>query len=150
MCKPVSILFALVALSLVSCEGPAGPVGPVGPQGEPGPPREGTIIEWKLSNSSYDREGNILIEDERITPTSFQALYLKANFGTNRVAYIPIEYLIVFAVSLAPEEDEWETPVLALTEGALLILDPNQDLLATAREFLLEGLDVDLAILVSQ
>ncbi len=166
-------LSALLALGLVACEGPAGPMGsagphgetgqqgeigpqgpqgeagPQGPQGEKGPPREGIIIEWQLSNSSYDVDGNILIEDERITPTTFQALYLMADFGRDRVAYMPVDYLLVFAVSLALEEDEWETPVLAITEGALLIVDPNKDLLATALELLLEGVDVDLAILVS-
>ena len=99
---------------------------------------------------SYDVDGNILIEDERITPTTFQALYLKADFGPDRVVYMPVDYLLMFAVSLALEEDEWETPVLAITEGTLLILDPNKDLLATAMELLLEGVDVDLAILVSQ
>ena len=95
-------------------------------------------------------DGNIAIEDERITPTTFQALYLMADFGPGRVAYVPVDYLLVYAVSVAPEEDEWETPILAVTEGALLILDPNKDLLATALELLLEGVDVDLAILVSQ
>ncbi len=153
-----SVLFALLAFGLVACEGPVGPMGPAGPQGEigpqgpqgeTGPPREGVIIEWSLSNSSYDEDGSILIEDDRITPTTFQALYL-TDFGPDQVAYMPLDYLIVFVVSLAPEEDEWETPILAIAEGMLVIVDPNKDLLATALESFLEGVDVDLAILVSQ
>ena len=165
MRSSIPFVSALFALSLLACEGPTGPIGPVGPQGDPGPQgetgpqgpqgemgpsREGIIIEWKLSNSSYDVDGNIAIEDERITPTTFQALFLKVEFSPDRVAYMPVDYLLVFAVSLALEEDEWETPILAITEGTLLILDPNKDLLATALELLLEGVDVNLAILVSR
>ena len=95
-------------------------------------------------------DGNIAIEDESISPTTFQALFLKVDFGPDRVAYMPVDYLLVFAVSLALEEDEWETPILAITEGRLLIVDPNKDLLATALELLLDGVEVNLAILVSQ
>ncbi len=148
-----SFFVAMLAFGLVACEGPAGPMGPAGPQGpqgEIGPPREGIIIEWKLSISSYDEDGNIFIEDDRITPTTFRALYLKADLGPDQVAYIPLDYLIVFAVSLAPETEEWETPILGITEGMLLIVDPNRDLLAAAIESFFDGVDVDLAILVSQ
>lgn len=95
-------------------------------------------------------DGIIAIEDERITPTTFQSLYLMADFGPDRVAYMPVDYLLVFAVSLALEEDEWETPILAITEGRLLIADPNKDLLETVQELLLNGVEVNLAILVSQ
>jgi len=146
----------MLAFGLVACEGPAGPMGPVGPQGpqgEIGPPREGIIIEQRLSRSLYDEDGNILIEDDRITPTTFQALYLKAafpNLGPDAVAYIPLDYLLVFAVSIVPEEDELETPILVVADGFLLIIDSNRDLLAAAIESFFDGVDVDLAILVSQ
>ena len=151
-----SFFVAMLAFGLVACEGPAGPMGPAGPQGpqgEIGPPKEGVIIERQLSRSLYDEDGNIFIEDNRITPTTFQALYLKAafpNLGSDAVAYMPLDYLIVYAVSLIPKENELETPLLVVADGMLLILDPNRDLLAVAVESLFEGVDVDLAILVSQ
>ena len=154
-----SFFVAMLAFGLVACEGPAGPMGPagpqgeIGPQGETGPPREGIIIEQRLSRSLYDADGNIIIEDDRITPTTFQALYLKAAFpdlGPDAVAYMPLDYLIVYAVSLVPEENELETPLLVVAEGMFLIMDPNRDLLAVALESLFDGVDVDLAILVAQ
>ena len=163
-----SFFVAILAFGLVACEGPAGPIGPVGPQGpqgeigpqgqigprgETGPPREGVIIEQRLSSSLYDEDGNIFIVDDRITPTTFQALYLKAafpNLGPDAVAYMPLDYLIVYAVSLIPEENELETPLLVVAEGFLLIVDSNRDLLAVAIESFFDGMNVDLAILVSQ
>lgn len=156
-----SFFVAMLAFGLVACEGPAGPMGPVGsqgpqgeigPRGETGPPREGVIIERQLSRSLYDADGNIIIEDDRITPTTFQALYLKAAFpdlGPDAVAYMPLDYLIVYAVSLVPEENELETPLLVVAEGFLLIVDSNRDLLAVAIESFFDGMNVDLAILVS-
>ena len=157
-----SFFVAMLAFGLVACEGPAGPMGPVGPQGpqgeigsqgEIGPPREGVIIERQLSRSIYDEGGNIFIEDDRITPTTFQALYLKTAFpdlGPDAVAYIPLDYLLVFAVSIVPEEDELETPIVTIIEGMLWITDPNRDLIAVALESYFDGIDVNLAILVSQ
>ena len=172
----LSLFSALLAVALAACEGPSGPMGPqgtagsqgeVGPQGEPGPPGErgpqgetgprgetgppgeGVIIEWRLSRSSYDG-GNIFIEDDRITPTTFRVLYLKADFGSDIVAYVPLDYLLVSEVSILPEGDELETPVLAVSEGVLLIIDPNRQLLAIALGFLVEEADVQLAVLVSQ
>ena len=174
-----SFFVAMLAFGLVACEGPAGPMGPVGPQGpqgetgspgeigpqgetgspgeigpqgETGPPREGVIIERQLSRSLYDADGNIFIEDDRITPTTFQALYLKTTFlnlGSDAVAYIPLDYLIVFVVPLVPQEAELETPLLAIVEGGLAIVDPNRVLLTAALEDE-DEVDVDLAILVSQ
>ena len=152
-----SFFVSMLAFGLVvACEGPAGPMGPqgeTGPRGEIGPPRAGIIIEQRLSRSLYDEDGNILIEDDRITPTTFQALYLKAafpNLGPDAVAYVPLDYLIVSVVSIIPEENELETPVLVVAEGFLLIIDSNRDLLAAAIESFFDGVDVDLAILVSQ
>lgn len=167
-----SLFFTLLAAALAACEGPAGPMGPqgetgpqgrqgeIGPQGEPGPqgetgprgeagpPAEGVIIEWRLSSSSYDG-GNIFIEDERITPNTFRVLYLQADFGSEIVAYVPLDYLLVSEVSILPEGDELQTPVLAVSEGGLLIIDPNRQLLAIALGFLLEDADVGLAVLVA-
>ena len=151
-----SFFVAMLTFVLVACEGPVGPMGPVGPQGpqgEIGPLREGIIIEQRLSRSLYDEDGNIFIEDDRITPTTFQALYLKAAFpdlGPDAVAYVPLDYLIVSAVSIIPEENELETPLLVVAEGFLLIIDSNRDLLAAAIASFFDGVDVDLAILVSQ
>ena len=157
-----SFFVTMLAFGLVACEGPAGPMGPagpqgaqgeIGPQGETGPPRAGIIIEQRLSRSLYDADGNIFIEDGRITPTTFQALYFKAAFpdlGPNAVAYMPLDYLLVYAVSIIPEENELETPLLVVAEGLLLIIDPNRDLLAAAIESFFDGVNVNLAILVSQ
>ena len=160
-----SFFVAMLAFGLVACEGPAGPMGPmgpmgpqglqgeIGPQGETGPPREGVVIERQLSRSLYDEDGNIFIEDDRITPTTFQALYLKAGFpnlGSDAVVYMPLDYLLVYAVSIVPEENELETPLLVVAEGFLLIVDSNRDLLSVAVESFFDGMNVDLAILVSQ
>ena len=145
------VLSALSAPYLVACEGPAGPEGPVGPrgpQGEMGPTREGIIIERRLSESLYDEDNYIIIEDERITPVTFRAFYLKLNnFGSvGTAAYLPVEYVIVFDVSLLGEDQEWETPRLAIMDGRLLIEDTRRSLLETAGPLLGE---VDLAVLVS-
>ena len=76
-----------------------------------------------------NEDGNIFIEDDRITPTTFQALYLKAglpNLGSDAVVYMPLDYLLVYAVSIVPEGNELETPILTIVEGMLLIVDPNR------------------------
>lgn len=57
---------------------------------------------------------------------------------------------LVSAVSFAPEESELETPVLAISEGMLSIVDPNRILLGLAVESFFDGVDLHLAILVSQ
>ena len=174
-----SLFSVLLAAALAACEGPAGPMGPqgetgpqgrqgevgqqgesgppgergpqgeAGPRGEPGPPAEGVIIDWRLAGSSYDLDGNINIEDDRITPTTFRVLYLKAEFGSDIVAYVPLDYMLVSEVSIVSEMEELETPVLFIAEGRLLIVDPNRVLLRVALESSLEGVDVDLAVLVS-
>lgn len=60
----------------------------------------------------------------------------------------PLDYLLVSAVSIIPESEELETPTLAVAEGALLIQDPNGDLLRTALESFLEEMVIHLAVLV--
>lgn len=62
---------------------------------------------------------------------------------------MPLDYLLVYAVSIIPEENELETPLLVVAEGLLLIIDPNRDLLAVAIESFFDGVNVNLAILVS-
>ncbi len=107
--------FVVSALVLLACQGPEGPLGPAGPQGpqgeagpqgevgprgesgpqgEMGPPGEGIIIERRPTGSLYDEDGFILIEDDRITPTSFRVLYLKAtNLEADLAIYMPLDYL---------------------------------------------------------
>ena len=60
------------------------------------------------------------------------------------------DYLLVSAVSIIPESEELETPTLAVAEGALLIQDPNGDLLRTALESFLEEMVIHLAVLVAR
>ena len=60
------------------------------------------------------------------SPENLRVLYLKADFGSDIVAYVPLDYLLVSEVSILPEGDELETPVLAVSEGGLLIIDPQQ------------------------
>ena len=118
--------------------GPGGQVGPRGPQGLPA---EGILIEIHFSASTYDESGFITIQDSRITPKTFRALYLKVDKGDQLVVYLPLDYLSV-AVEL-------ETPALAVFEGVLVITDPNQDLLVAALDLRAAGYAVNLVVLVS-
>ena len=152
---PGSILIAVV---LVACAGPEGPTGPAGPEGPAGPagppglpgaPAEGIIIEKSLSASAYDEDGYITILDSRITPKTFRALYLKVDLGGGQVGYVPLDYLLVYVVSLIPEELEFETPVVIVAEGGMGISDPRGILFAAPLESFLDGATLNLAILVS-
>ena len=174
----LALVVALLTTSLIACEGPAGPQGPIGPtgpqgpqgengqrgpqgpRGENAPPRQGTIIERRLSNSLYDADGRITIEDDRITPTTFQALYLKLyidlGFGTQADAYMPIDYLLISVSTFIPAEaallaEDPPLPNLFIFEGGLLIFDSNQTILGAAEgtETRLGTGNVRLAILVS-
>ena len=142
----------LLAVVLLACEGPEGPTGPAGPEGPPGPPgapAEGILIEQRLSGSAYDEDGNITILDSRITPKTFRALYLKVDLGGGQVGYIPLDYLLVYAVSIVPEELESETPTVLVAEGGIVISDPEGVLFVAAFESFLDGATLNLAILVS-
>ena len=135
-------------------EGEVGPMGPEGPAGPQGLPAEGILIEIHLSASTYDESGEVItIQDSRITPKTFRALYLKVDYGVDygagEVAYLPLDYLLVYAVSVVPEALELETPVLAVAEGVLVITDPNQDLLVAALDIRAAGFAVNLVVLVS-
>ena len=119
-------LLLAVVLFAVACEGPTGPQGEIGLQGETGPPKEGVIIERQLSRYLYDENGNISIKDDRITPTTFRAIYLKVTLEVDPdtiIAYAPLDYLLVSALS-----KELETPSLTIliTKGMLLIIDPQK------------------------
>lgn len=171
----LALVVALLTTSLIACEGPAGPQGPIGPtgpqgetgsrgprgpQGENAPPQQGTIIERRLSSALYDADGSITIEDDRITPTTFQALYLKINidlgFGTADVdAYMPIDYFLINLSTYVPSEaallaEDPLLPILMILEGGLLIVDSNQTILGAAEEAETAGTgNIRLAILVS-
>lgn len=121
----------LIALVLLACEGPEGPTGPAGPEGPAGPsgaPAEGILIEHHLSASAYTEDSHIIIRDSRITPKTFQALYLKVEYTSGSVAYFTPN--LVYAVT---DEDP---PVVRVLEGRLHIQDPEEALLDLARLFL--------------
>ncbi len=154
------ILLVCFALGVVACEGPEGPAGPIGPQGPQGetgprgatgPPRDGVLIEITLSTSAYDLNGNISIADPRITPESFLGLYIKVELTSGQAAYVPVGYLLLADVAFSEEADEWLTPIIAVSDGVIVISDPNLYLLDLA--FLLgyseETENVEIAILVS-
>ena len=63
---------------------------------------------------------------------------------------MPLDYLLVSAVSIIPESEALETPVLAVAEGALLIQDRNRDLLRVALESFLDETVIHLAVLVAR
>lgn len=108
---------------------------PIDRQGETEPPMEEVIIKWELSDSSYDEDGNIIMEDDRITPTTFQYLYLMIGLPDQKVGYYPLHW---FAVSLEPKENKLEPQTLAITNGRIVIVDPDKFLLTIAREFFFE------------
>lgn len=142
----------LLAVFLIACEGPAGPAGPEGPPGPAGPqgpPAEGILIEKRISVSAYDETGTIRIVDSRITPESFRAVYLKVDLGGGQVGYVPLDYLLIYSVSLTPEALELDTPVVFVAEGGMAIVDPEGTLFGVALEAYLAGGDISLAILVA-
>ena len=94
----------VILLAVVGCEGPMGPPGeqgspgpqgpqgpageqglqgpqgPRGPQGPEGEADEGTVIPvGNLSLALYDGFGRIIVEDRRISSTSFRGIYVRAT-----------------------------------------------------------------------
>ena len=63
---------------------------------------------------------------------------------------MPLDYLLVSDVSIVPESEELETPVLAVVEGALLIQDRYGDLLRVALESFVDEMVIHLAVLVAR
>ena len=106
------LAFVMLACGDVSVEGPIGPEVMI----ESGSPVERVLIEQSISDSSYDAEGGITIRDERITPTTFEILYLKVT-SSSGVEYVPVE--------LESEENEREAAMLFISEGVLFISDPD-------------------------
>ena len=75
------ILAAAVALA-IGCEGPTGPAGPQGETGSQGPQgnvQSFTIITFDVIRAMYDDNGVISLEDPRIQPETFVALYVFAG-----------------------------------------------------------------------
>ena len=155
---PKVFIFTLCLVTF-GCEGPMGPAGPMGPQGEKGDQgpagatREAIIIERALTPDLYDPEGAIVIQDARITPTTFRVLYLKTIIQGDDVLtiYMPVDYILasVGAPVLSPEA--FQLPVLSVSNGSLLILDPQRILLQSVEETLRtnDNYSITLAILVS-
>ena len=77
----LSALAALLILLAVSgCEGPMGPMGPMGPRGPAGHVDEGTFIRvGHMTRALYDGLGRIIVEDRRISPTSYRGVYIRVS-----------------------------------------------------------------------
>lgn len=132
-------VLGIVFFSVVACEGPMGPRGERGPQGEQGERglslREIFIIERRITSSLYDEDNLIWIEDSRITPTTFQALYLKVlrhnpDTGIDEELYIPLDYFLILQVAIRAEWEEQNTLAISISDGLLFIRDENRDLLS--------------------
>ena len=119
-------------------------------------PLEEIITERQLSPSLYDEDGNIIIEDARIKPMTFQGIYLKEalpDLGPNVLTYMKLPYSTLRVVPISTEEDviveedELETPLLVITEGMLVITDPDREFLTVPLESFFDGIDVKLVVL---
>ncbi|MDE2734662.1 MAG: collagen-like protein [Gemmatimonadota bacterium] len=129
-------VLGIVFFSVVACEGPMGPQGErglQGEQGEKGSSGEIFIIERRLTASLYDEDNYIVIEDSRISPTSFHSLHLKVTgnnpaTGNDVSVYIPLDYLLIYQVAVREEWEEWNTPVVSIADGFLLIQDVGRNL----------------------
>ena len=119
-------------------------------------PLKGIITERQLSPSLYDEDGNIIIEDARIKPMTLQGIYLKEalpDLGPNVLTYMKLPYSTLRVVptsteeDIIVEEDELETPLLVITEGMLVITDPDRELLAVPLEAFFNEIDVKLVVL---
>ncbi len=146
---------AILAFTLTACEGPSKTMGPqqevVPLEKQTVSLEDGTIIALELSYALYDDTNTIFIEDDRITPTTFQALYFKMTSpGTAEAAYVPVDYMMLFMLSTLYEWNEMQVPFLLIGEGYLAISDTERTLLGYGTTMELGSYDVDLAILVSQ
>jgi len=141
-------------------QGPAGPtglqgaVGPPGPQGDAGPPgppgpsgQAGVLVEAALDTSSYE-DGWIDIEDPRIVPETFRAVYLKLVLESGAAGFMPLEHILILDASVRPEELELETPFILVGGGWMGIFDPNQILLALKEGFADAAETVTIAVLI--
>ena len=133
-----SYLVPLLALLLMSCEGPTGPQGPVGPQGDTGPPGSpgpsgaGIVsIEFNVSRSLYS--GDVLtLRDPRIGPDTFIGIYVLMVTENGTAIHLPLDYLLTFSwYSL----DVQEPPLIGVIEGAVLFSDFSLELLRLAQSY---------------
>ena len=46
-------------------------------------------------------------------------MYLKFDYGNGAVAYLPLDYLLIYSVSLTLEEFELDTPIIIVAERCL-------------------------------
>ena len=106
-------------------QGAAGPQGEQGEQGEPGQVEEAVLISVPLTYDLYEF-GEIVVEDERINSKTFRLVYLEADGQA-----IPMPYVLIYDTSLTLLfEDEVElTPLILITDGQLVVYDPNEILL---------------------
>ncbi len=111
----------------VVCEDPEEPRGQQEQRAEVEPAVDEALIVFKLSDSSYGEDGNIVLEDVRITPSTYEALYLLIGLIDRRVGYFPLDTLF------------WvDSQTFAVSEGKLEVADADKELLATVREFFFE------------
>ena len=137
-----SYLVTLLAFVMLAC-GDVSVEGPIGPEVTIESSAERVLIAHSISDSSYDAEGRITIRDERITPKTFEILYLKVT-SSSGVEYVPVE--------LESEESEREAAMLFISEGVLFISDPDRTLLEVTISKVaerIEGATFELAVLVS-
>ena len=135
----------ILGASLVACEGPVGPAGPAGPPGPPGAQGlqgvagedgedgqdgqdgvspEGTFVEVGVPPNDY--QGGFIIRVGRLTETNFRGLFMKVNWDDGGSAFMPMEYLVSLYVSLTPEDEESITPLLIVSEGQIVVEDPQR------------------------
>lgn len=112
----LSALAALwILLAVSGCEGPAGPMGPMGPRGPAGHVDEGTFIRvGHLTRALFDGLGRIIVEDRRISPTSFRGIYIRVSIDERG-------YTTYFKT--LPFYD------ISISEGKLIIHDENHVLI---------------------
>ena len=90
------------------------------------------MIEVPLS---YNEEDTILVEDDRINPTTYRALFLRVAYDGGGGGYLPLEYLVIYNVSLTPEELELQTPLVIVGDGEVSIIDLWQEIANVAGAF---------------
>ena len=114
----------------------------------PQKPRRGVFIEVPFpTDSDYDTEGRLRIQAEAISPTTFRGLFVKVRWDeTDTIGYVPLGYLVSLWVSVVGEGDEGLTPVVAVGDGGVEILD--RELVIIRIVSILAGNAVGLAVLV--
>lgn len=147
------VLISFLFLVIVSCKGDVGPTGPQGPQGiqgeegPPGPSSRNITVERRLTAGTYDSDGDIIIQDSRISPFNYRGCFIRLDFGNNQVVHLPIAEFIILYTSIAPEENEGQTPLVYVSSGAVLIEDPQRLLLTLSQ--VAEGATPYIAILIT-